>query len=295
MRKAGEHEEIAAQLLAGRAGDGRIITAPQRGQTNPYQKWMGPHWTLYQLAEAGYPPGDRSLLPLRDQFHEYLLADKHLCPPQTTIIPGQENRVRRCAGQEGYAVWYALKLGLADRRTDELVARLLHWQWPDGGWNCDIRPAARISSFHETLIPLRALALYAVRRRDTRARAAANRAAEVFLSRRLLWRRCDGKMMNPQFALIHYPHFYHYNLLFALQVMAEAGFIRDPRCRDALDLLAAKRLPDGGFPLEVKRWRLATTITSNGTRADWGASGRRRSNPFVTRAVLAILRAAGRR
>ena len=50
---------------------------------------------------------------------------------------------------------------LADGRTDELVNRLLKWQWPDGGWNCDKRPEADSSSFMETLIPLRALALYA--------------------------------------------------------------------------------------------------------------------------------------
>jgi len=30
--------------------------------------------------------------------------------------------------------------------------------------------------------------------------------------------------------------------------MADAGFIRDARCKDALDLLQSKRLPDGGFP-----------------------------------------------
>ena len=70
-------------------------------------------------------------------------------------------RVRRCASQEGNCIFYSLALGLADERTEELVARLIKWQWEDGGWNCDKRPEAAISSFNETLIPLRGLAWYA--------------------------------------------------------------------------------------------------------------------------------------
>jgi hypothetical protein len=62
------------------------------------------------------------------------------------------------------------------------------WQWPDGGWNCDKRPQARASSFHETLLPLRGLSLYATTGGDVAARAAVSRdrAAELLLSRRLL-------------------------------------------------------------------------------------------------------------
>jgi len=70
-----------------------------------------------------------------------------------------DGRVRRCASQEGYAVWCSLRLGFADSRTEELVSRLLRWQWADGGWNCDRHPEADTSSFMETLIPMRALAL----------------------------------------------------------------------------------------------------------------------------------------
>jgi hypothetical protein len=44
-------------------------------------------------------------------------------------------------------------LGLCDDRTDELVSRLVTWQWPDGGWNCDKRSGALTSSFQETLLP----------------------------------------------------------------------------------------------------------------------------------------------
>jgi hypothetical protein len=284
----------AETLLSHRSGDGRIITYPERGQTNPYQKWQGPHWTLVCLAEIGQRRGDRSLLPLRDQFYDWLFDSRHLCPPRSLLIPGQEERFRRCAGQEGYAAWYSLTLDIADDRTEELVDRRSNWQWPDGGWNCDKRPEAAISSFHETLIPLRALSLHARLTGSRRSRDAARRAAEVFLQRKMFRRKLDGTVMDPRFLLLQFPHFYSYDILFGLKVMTEAGFIGDPRCAEALDILASKRLPSGGWPLELKAWTEADRFTTRGTFVDWGPCGRARANPWVTRDALFVLEAAGR-
>ena len=84
-----------------------------------------------------------------------------------------------------------------------------------------------------------------------------------------------------------------YDVLFALQVMAELGRIGDPRCADALALLRSKRLPDGGFPLELRNAATRTVVASRAAFADWGPAGRTRSNPFVTIIALEVLRAAG--
>jgi len=288
--------ELARRLLRLRGKDGRIMTYAGRGQTHPYQKWQGPHWTLVCLAEIGYTAGDLSLKPMMDQFYEWLLAPSHLRFPHTLILPGQEDRVRRCGGQEGYAIWYALKLGLDDERTEFLVDRLRGWQWPDGGWNCDKRPGARLSSLHETWIPIRALSLHGRLRKDRRSLAAAERAAEVLLKRRLFKGVRSGRIIDPDFMLLQYPHFYPYNILGGLAVLTEAGFIKDPRCREALDVLESKCLPDGGFPLEKKNFVHATgAVVTRGTFADWGEAGKRRSNEFVTADALRILRAGGRR
>src|SRR5262245_8784588 len=35
---------------------------------NVYGKWQGPHWVLARLADIGYPAGDQSLTPIRDQI-----------------------------------------------------------------------------------------------------------------------------------------------------------------------------------------------------------------------------------
>lgn len=261
---------------------------PGPSPLGPYQKWRGAHWTLVALAELAYPPGDESLAPLREQELDWLLSANH---GRVLVLDG---RPRRHAAMEANAVFALLRLGLADERVDELAQRLLSWQWPDGGWNCDKRPAASHSSFHESLIPLRALALYIQVRGDTAAREAATRAAEVFLGRRLFRQRSDGAVIDPDFVTLHYPHYWHFDILFGLTVLAEASLIGDPRCADALDVLESKRLPDGGFPAEGKYYRVTTGDGSQVSTCDWGGVSKQRLNEWVTVEALAALRAAGR-
>lgn len=277
---------MAKRLLSHRRRDGTI-------HTNPYKKWQGPHWTLYSLAQIEYPLGDRSLLPLRDQIYDWLLEEKHLKSPRSLLIPGQENRFRRCASQEGNAIWYSIRLGIEDERTGTLIQRLKQWQWPDGGWNCDKRPEAQTSSVIESLIPLRALGLVARIYRDAEASESADRTAEYFLQRHLGRRLRDGGLIVPTYARIAYP-IQFYDVLFALLVMAETGRIADPRCDEALDLLMSKQLPDGGFPVERKNYQTGGLRTTNGSFADWGACGKRVSNPFVSVDALYVLKCAGR-
>jgi hypothetical protein len=269
-------------LLSERARDGTI-------PHHPYAKWDGAHWVLSLLADLGYPPGDAGLVPMREQVLGWLLSERH-----ERAIRTINGRVRRCASQEGNALHAMLALGLADERVDELARRLIAWQWPDGGWNCDKDSAASISSFHETHMPLRALALYAKLRRDREARDAARRAAEVFLRRRLFRRVRDGRVIAVDMTRLHFPSYWHYDVLVGLKTLAEADFVRDARCRDALDLLESKRLADGGFPAEGKYYRVTDRRGSGRSTVDWGGMGARRANPFVTVEALSVLRKAGR-
>jgi hypothetical protein len=265
-------------LLSERLPDGTI---PRR----PYNKWLGTHWVLTILAELHYPPGDTSLQPMVEQEVEMILNIAEI------TIAGKN---RNCASITAFALWSLLVLGLADDRCEKMVDRLLAWQWPDGGWNCDKRPNINRSSFMETITPLRALARYAQETGDTRANQAVQRAAEVFLKRQLFKRVQDGKVMDKNFILLHYPCYWHYDILIGLKVMHEAGFINDPRCAAALDLLETRRLPDGGFPAERKYYRVTEQRISGRSLVDWGGTSKRRSHPFVTVDALRVLRAAGR-
>lgn len=147
---------------------------------------------------------------------------------------------------------------------------------------------------------MRGLALYGKMTGNKRALDAVRRAAEVFLKRHLFRRQSDGRVIRPAFTTLHYPPYWHYDILAGLKVMAEAGFIGDERCTDALDLLESKRLPDGGFPAEDKYYHLVEKLTSTGHRSSgfslvgWGPTGKTRMNEFVTVDALAVLKAAGR-
>ena len=268
-------------LLSERGKDGRI-------PFNPYRKWHGAHWVLVSLADIGYPSGDESLIPLREQVYGWLFSKKH-----EKKIKAIDGRTRRCASQEGNALCYLLTLGLADDRTEELAERLVKWQWPDGGWNCDKNPRAVNSSFWESLIPLRALALHARLTGNRESRKAAKRASEIFLKRKLYKRQKDGSIMVADFLKLHYPWYWRYDILFGLKVMAEAGFIGDERCCDALDLLESKRLPDGGFPAEDKYYKVTKKVTTGRSLVDWGGTSKKRMNEFVTADALYVLRKAG--
>jgi hypothetical protein len=256
---------------------------------HPYQKWRGAHWLLACLADLEYPPGDDSLKPLMDQVYRWLLGAQHTRSIQT--IGG---RVRRCASQEGNALYASLVLGLADSRSQELAERLMSWQWPDGGWNCDKRYEAINSSFHESLIPLRALSCYGRLSGDRRAMIASERTAEIFLKRMLFKRQLDGSVISADFITLHYPCYWHYDFLFGLKVLAEAGYIEDRRCRPALDLLESKRLPGGGFPAEKVYYKLSAKASSLRSLVDWGGARRNLMNEFVTIDALYVLKAAGR-
>lgn len=273
---------IIRQLLMDQKEDGRIAY-------HPYNKWFGAHWVLSILADLRYPAGDPSLKPLLEQCYAWLLSKEH-----ARHILTINNRVRRCASQEGNCVYYSLALQLADDRTEELAMRLMRWQWEDGGWNCDKRPEAIKSSFNETLIPLRGLAWYAILSGDPKAKQAVERAVEVFLRRNLFRKMSDGSVMDDNFVQLHYPCYWHYDILFALKVMAEAGYIDDPRCTEALALLESKQLRDGGFPAEARYYRVDDKKLSGHSRVDWGGTSKVRMNSFVSLDALAVLDAAGR-
>jgi hypothetical protein len=270
-----------------------------------YYKWQGLHWVLTSLADLGYPPGDETLHPIRDRildfwlkpsyFHEFVARTQDEAYRHAGV-PLMQGRYRRCASQQGNALLFLTDLGIADERADSLAERLLHWQWPDGGWNCDRRPEADTSSFMETRLPMLGLAAYARHRRSVAATEAVERASEVFLRRRLFKRMSDRRIIHPEFVKLHYPLYWHYDYLGGLNAMSRIGRIRDPRTADALDLLEQRRLPDGGWPAEARHYKVARprTMETNADYVDWGGAGSTRANEWVTVDALAVLRSAGR-
>lgn len=257
--------------------------------SHPYKKWLGAHWVLVSLAEIHYPKGNQSLLPLRDQVYQWLDSPDH-----KKHIRQIEGLTRRCASQEGNALYASLVLRLENDYTAELAENLLAWQWPDGGWNCDRKPAAQHSSFWESCVPLRALCWYNKLHPSQAVADSIQRAAEIFLKRHLFRRQADGSVMQLEFTQLHYPVFWYYDILTGLERMGEAGLLDDPRCAEALDLLEAKQLPDGGFPAEGRFYRLTKPEISGFSKYDWGGVSKRKANPWVSLHALSVLKQAGR-
>ena len=268
-----------------------------------YSKWQGAHWVLAALADLGYPLGAAELAPLRErvidcwlhqQYFSEFEVDTKLYSYRKEGVPLIQGRYRRCGSQQGNALLYLIRLGLDDPRIPKLAERLMHWQWPDGGWNCDRNPEADTSSFMETLLPMCGLFAYGQAAGDRAAVEASHRAAQVFLERRLYKRRSDGTVIRTEFTQLHYPLYWHYDILGGLKAMAQIGLLGDPRCTDALDLLDSKRLPDGGWPAERKHYRAMEGTGPLVDRADWGGTSQKRMNPWVTADALQVLKAAGR-
>ncbi|HEU5300583.1 MAG TPA: hypothetical protein VFW08_13890 [bacterium] len=282
-------------LVAGQRRDGSF-------GVHPYKKWDGAHWRLVSLVELGLPPGH----PRAVAAFEHVLAWLH-GPSHRAGIPRINGLVRRCASQEGNALRVGSRLGLAaDPRVRRLAHDLLEWQWPDGGWNCDRRPGAHHSSFHESLIPLWGLLEYRDASGDDAVRPAIERAAEFFLRHRLFRSERDGSVIATRgvwgaprsgaaasgaFLQMRYPPYWHYDVLSALRVMGRAGKLGDARVQEALDIVADRRGPDRRWRADGRWWRPAGRARSAVEVVDWGPNT---PNEMVTLNALRVLRAAGR-
>lgn len=277
-----------ARLLEGEYREG----VAGRVRVHPYKKWGGAHWRLVSLAELGVTvdePGAREALDdAWAQVTEWLLGEGHL-----QSVPLIDGLYRRCGSQEGNALWAASMMNLGDTadRT-RLATNLLRWQWPDGGWNCDRRPAARHSSFNESLLPLRGLVAHrrALPHSSQELDGAIDRAAELFLRHRVVESEWTGEVASERFVELAWPPYWHYGLLPGLRALGEAGHLDDPRVSAALDRLESLRGEDGTWHASRRYWRRGTTGT--GTElVSWGAAGEARMLTLHAREVLA---AAGR-
>lgn len=241
-----------------------LLVGPSR--THPYTKWSGAHWRLVSLVELGVPAGHPEALAACD-----IVLNHWAQPERLAHVPVVAGRARRCASQEGNAVAAACRLGLAsDARVGLLVDHLLSWQWPDGGWNCDLRPGAAHSSFHETLPALWGLHEFGASTGDTRGDDAVHAAGELLLRHELIYSQRTGQLIHPSFAKLHYPPFWHYDLLQALLILHRAGMSDDPRTASSRGILRARRRKDGRWRA-VSPWWTAPGGASSGVEVvDWG-------------------------
>ncbi|MFW6599766.1 squalene cyclase [Propionibacteriaceae bacterium Y2011] len=135
-------------------------------------------------------------------------------------------------------------------------------QLPDGGWNCWWPSGSTRSSFLSTLGTVIALLDHEQRTGDPSTVEMRHRGEEYLAERQLLYRKRDGERVGDWVAEFVSPPRYQYSALRALDHFRAASqhdqVAPDPRLADAVDLVRAKRGPDGRWlqdgPLDGIVW-----------------------------------------
>jgi hypothetical protein len=133
-----------------------------------------------------------------------------------------------------------------------LVERLLREQLPDGGWNCEVENGATVSSAGTTINVLEGLLEYERATGGSRGVGEARARGEAYvLERRLFRRRTTGEVIDPSWLRFSFPHWYHYDVLRALEYLRSAGHDPDDeRIAEAIAVVEANRDPDGRWLLQ---------------------------------------------
>ena len=140
-----------------------------------------------------------------------------------------------------------------------LVERLIGEQLPDGGWNCEAPGRSTRSSFNTTICVLEALLEYERFANDApEVTIARLRGEEYLLERHLFRRKSTGEAIEhdrkggASWWRFAFPTGWHYDVLRALEHLRRAGAAPDRRAAEAIDRVAAKRDPEGRWPLETR-------------------------------------------
>ncbi|MGA8113771.1 MAG: hypothetical protein WCA46_08930 [Actinocatenispora sp.] len=132
-----------------------------------------------------------------------------------------------------------------------IVARILGERLADGGWNCEAERGSVRSSFDTTINVLDGLLEFERRTGGSAEVREARRSGEEYLLERGLFRRrSTGEVVAPEYLDSAFPYYWHYDVLRALDYFRAAGAAPDPRMAEAVEIVRAKRQPDGRWPLD---------------------------------------------
>lgn len=231
-------EGHGAALLAARKPDGHW----GRGFYQP--KWTSTHYTLLELCNLGLP-GDHpaavasvDLVLARERGPDGGLDPSHRAAVSDGCINGMGLR---------YASWFGAREHDLTGLIDLLLARTV----ADGGFNCAHRPPLAPlshSSLHTTVSVVEGFTSYLAaghRHRRPEVVAAMGSAVEFVLRHELFRSERTGEVIRQDFLVPHHPPRWHFDILRGLDCLAGAGVPPDPRMDAALEVLLARRRPDG--------------------------------------------------
>ncbi len=237
-------EGWGARLLAEQADDGLWDAGTYRpgwaDERRPFfDAWTATHFSLQSLMEYGLDPASpearRAIALVRDNARWEYNGELYFQGEVEPCINGIALAVGAYFGQDATPI------------ADTIVAT----QHEDGGWNCWEEDPAAPSSFHSTIAPLEGLWAWEQATGGSDALRAARLAGEEYLLERSLFRRkSTGGIVDLRMTMLSSPVRWFYDVLRGLDYFRLARPDQDPRCAEAIELLRAKQLPMGLFPLE---------------------------------------------
>ncbi len=205
-------------------------------------KWTSTTYTLLLLRDMGLDPDHPGArLGCHRLFDG---AARYLGPPATA-----RSRPEACI--TGMFAGLAAYFGMDRPDAAHAVEWLIDTALPDGGWNCQtVRTGSRHGSFHTTIIVLEALAELHRRHPDP---ALADRLAggrRFLLAHRMFRSHRTGEVVDPRYRRFSFPPRWHYDVLRGLDHLRDVVSPPDPAAAEAVELVRARRRPDGRWPLQ---------------------------------------------
>ena len=209
-------------------------------------KWTSSHYTLLDLRTLEMAPHQKLVL---ESIHKIALEEK--CP-DGGIGPGLTVRLSDVC-VNGMFLNYASYFGEPESSLCSIVDFILDQRMEDGGFNCmKNRSGAHHSSLHSTLSVLEGIREYAAngyRHRLDELQAAATAGREFILMHRLFKSDHTGEIIHKDMLRLSFPPRWKYNILRALDYFRAVDAPWEERMGDALEIVVAKRRPDGRWTL----------------------------------------------
>ena len=100
-----------------------------------------------------------------------------------------------------------------------------------------------------------------------------------------------GEVIRKEWLNLHYPLYWHYDILQGLRIVGMLGKLGDPRAEEALNIVEQKRLPDGLWRPVGYYWNPPGKKGMPQEVVDWGRIG---PNETITLNALRVFNQAGR-